>query len=56
MKIIGPDALLFGVDDKFFAVVVMSALLLWRHSSNIGNLIAGKESKIGSKAKGAAKK
>jgi glycerol-3-phosphate acyltransferase PlsY len=48
--------LLFGVDEILFAVVVMSALLLYRHSANIANLIAGKESKIGSKAKGAVKK
>ena len=48
--------LLFGVDEILFAVVVMSALLLYRHSANISNLIAGKESKIGSKAKGAVKK
>ncbi len=48
--------LLFGADEILFAVVAMSALLLWRHSANIANLIAGKESKIGSKAKGAAKK
>jgi glycerol-3-phosphate acyltransferase PlsY len=37
----------------------MSALLLYRHSGNIGNLIAGKESRIGSKsaaAKAATKK
>jgi len=47
--------LLFGVDPILFAVFVMSALLLWRHSSNIGNLIAGKESKIGSKPAGAKK-
>jgi len=47
--------LLFGVDAILFAVFVMSALLLWRHSSNIGNLIAGKESKIGSKSAGAKK-
>ncbi|WP_027866710.1 MULTISPECIES: glycerol-3-phosphate 1-O-acyltransferase PlsY [Massilia] len=48
--------LLFGADEILFAVAAMSALLLWRHSSNIGNLMAGKESKIGSKAKGAARK
>lgn len=48
--------LLFGADEILFAVAAMSVLLLWRHSSNIGNLMAGKESKIGSKAKGAAKK
>lgn len=48
--------LLFGADEILFAVAAMSALLLWRHSGNIANLMAGKESKIGSKAKGAAKK
>jgi glycerol-3-phosphate acyltransferase PlsY len=42
--------LLFGADEKLFAVIVMSALLLFRHSKNISNLIAGKESRIGSKA------
>jgi glycerol-3-phosphate acyltransferase PlsY len=31
-------------------VAAMSMLLAWRHSKNIGNLIAGKESKIGSKS------
>jgi len=29
----------------------MSLLLLYRHGSNIGNLLAGKESRLGSKAK-----
>jgi glycerol-3-phosphate acyltransferase PlsY len=48
--------LLFGVNEILLAVIAMSALLLWRHSSNIGNLIAGKESRIGSKAAGAKKK
>jgi glycerol-3-phosphate acyltransferase PlsY len=48
--------LLFGVDEILFAVIAMSALLLWRHRANIGNLIAGKESRIGSKAAGARKK
>ena len=48
--------LLFGVDEILFAVVAMSSLLLFRHSANIGNLIAGKESRIGSKAAGARKK
>jgi glycerol-3-phosphate acyltransferase PlsY len=41
--------LLFGLNPIGFAVVVMSAVLIWRHRSNIGNLIAGKESKIGKK-------
>ncbi len=48
--------LLFGADEIMFAVGAMSALLIYRHSSNIGNLIAGKESRIGSKAAGAKKK
>ncbi|SFD77363.1 glycerol-3-phosphate 1-O-acyltransferase PlsY [Massilia yuzhufengensis] len=48
--------LLFGADEVLFAVVVMSGLLLFRHSGNIANLIAGKESRIGSKAGAAGKK
>ena len=39
--------LLFGVDEKLFAVSAMCVLLVWRHSKNIANLIAGKESRIG---------
>ena len=31
---------------------IMSLLLIWRHKSNIQNLLAGKESKIGSKKSG----
>jgi len=42
--------LLFGIDEKLFAVVVMSALLAFRHSKNISNLLAGKESRIGAKS------
>ena len=34
-----------------FATAIMSMLLIWRHKSNIQNLMAGKESKIGSKKK-----
>lgn len=34
----------------FFAVIVIAALLIWRHRSNIRNLLEGKESKIGAKA------
>ena len=49
-------ALLFGIDEKLFAVLIMSALLLMRHGKNIANLIAGKESKIGSKSAPPAKK
>ena len=47
--------LLFGADSILLAVIAMSALLIWRHAGNIGNLIAGKESKIGSKSAGARK-
>ncbi len=45
--------LMYGGDEKLFAVIAMSMLLGWRHSKNISNLLAGKESKIGSKAAGA---
>jgi glycerol-3-phosphate acyltransferase PlsY len=53
--------LLFGTDEKekLLAVIIMSVLLLFTHRGNIGNLLAGKESRIGSKsgaAKGAPKK
>ena len=44
-------ALLFGVDAISLAVLIMSALLVWRHRKNIGNLLAGKESRIGKKSK-----
>ena len=47
--------LLFGADLKLLAVLVMSFLLMYRHSSNIGNLLAGKESKIGGKKDGHVK-
>ncbi len=42
---------LFEPDAIMLAVGVMSALLIYRHRANIGNLIAGKESRIGSKKK-----
>jgi len=42
-------ALLLGFDAYFAAVLVMSALLVWRHRQNIARLIAGTESRIGSK-------
>lgn len=38
---------------QWWAVAVMSALLLWRHKDNIARLVAGQESKIGSKKKAA---
>ena len=42
--------LLFGVDEKLFAIVAMSMLLGVRHSKNISNLLAGKESRLGAKS------
>jgi acyl phosphate:glycerol-3-phosphate acyltransferase len=32
------------------AIIVMSLLLVWRHSANIQKLLAGTESKLGQKA------
>jgi len=40
-----------GVDALLLAIVVMTGLLIYRHGQNIANLIAGKESRIGSKKK-----
>ena len=45
--------LLFGVDVLAGAVLVMAVLVLLRHRANIAKLIAGKESRIGDKKKGA---
>lgn len=44
-------ALMEGPDMILLAIVVMSALLIYRHAKNIGNLLAGKESRIGAKKK-----
>lgn len=41
--------LLHGTNVQLLAVLVMSGLLIYRHRKNIGNLIAGKESRIGGK-------
>lgn len=43
------DTLWFYSKSILLAVVVMSGLLLWRHAENIGRLLQGQESKIGSK-------
>lgn len=43
--------LLFGADLTLLAVAIMSGLLIYRHGTNIGNLMRGKESRIGSKKK-----
>lgn len=33
--------------DYFLAVLIMSMILIWRHQSNIVNLLSGKEQRIG---------
>ena len=41
--------LLFGFTLNTLAVFLMALMLIWRHQANIGNLIAGRESRIGQK-------
>ena len=38
---------LFGTQPMLWAILVMCALLIWRHKANIQKLIAGEESRIG---------
>jgi glycerol-3-phosphate acyltransferase PlsY len=45
-------AFLFGITPVLYAIIAMSALLLYRHKANISNLVAGKEGRIGSKKTG----
>jgi glycerol-3-phosphate acyltransferase PlsY len=45
------QVLIWGADAFFAAIVVMCALLIWRHQANIKKLLAGTESKLGQKAK-----
>ncbi len=40
----------WGPSGATLALAIMSALLIWRHSSNINKLLAGTESRIGQKA------
>ena len=42
--------LLYGVHPYTLAVSVVCLLVIWRHKSNIRNLIAGTESRIGTKS------
>lgn len=42
---------LYGPGPVTLAILAMSGLLVWRHRSNITNLMAGKESRIGSQAR-----
>lgn len=44
---------LFGASPVLPAVIAMSVLLVWRHRTNIRKLLAGEESRIGSKGKAA---
>lgn len=44
----------FGITPIFYALIVMGALLIYRHKKNIANLLAGQEGKIGSKKTGSA--
>jgi glycerol-3-phosphate acyltransferase PlsY len=49
-------SLFLGIDElamelQLSAIILMSVLLIYRHRQNISNLLAGKESKIGSKKK-----
>ncbi|HTI17773.1 MAG TPA: glycerol-3-phosphate 1-O-acyltransferase PlsY [Trinickia sp.] len=48
------DLFLFGPNVMAWAVFGMSALLVWRHRTNIAKLIAGEESRIGQKKADAA--
>jgi len=43
---------LFGFQPMAIALVLVCSLLIWRHRSNIHNLMNGKETRIGSKKKG----
>ncbi|SRR6266513_152411 len=45
---------LFGAREVLPALILMSALLVWRHKTNILNLVAGKEGRIGEKKTGEA--
>lgn len=40
----------WGFSAMTIGVIVMSALLIWRHEANIRKLLAGQESKLGQKA------
>jgi glycerol-3-phosphate acyltransferase PlsY len=43
---------LFGFQPMAISLVLVCSLLIWRHRSNIKNLVNGSESRIGSKKKG----
>ena len=43
-------ALFYGFGVEALCVLVMSALLVWRHKENIARLLRGEESRVGAKA------
>lgn len=43
----------WGFDERFVAIALIAAFVITRHQSNIRNLMAGKERRIGEKAGGA---
>jgi glycerol-3-phosphate acyltransferase PlsY len=43
------QALIWGVEPGLLALVAISLLLVWRHEGNIRKLLAGTESRLGSK-------
>jgi len=48
------DGLLWGPTLRTAAIAAMSVLLVWRHRLNVSRLLAGTESRLGSKAAPAA--
>jgi len=46
--------LLYGLNPIMMAVTANSLLIIWRHKSNIRNLLAGKESRIGGRNSGSS--
>jgi glycerol-3-phosphate acyltransferase PlsY len=46
--------LLFGMHPVTAAVAAISLLLIWRHKTNIRNLLAGKEGRLGSRDSGSS--
>jgi acyl phosphate:glycerol-3-phosphate acyltransferase len=48
--------LFFNLEGRLLAVGAIALLVIWRHSENIGRLLAGTESKIGSKVSASKKK
>ena len=41
--------LLFGLQPMLLAVLLIAALLLWRHRANIGRLLRGEEKRVGNR-------